>query len=401
MRINAARAWFVDRWERSVPDQKFYFDLVDALYSTPKSIFSATVAALLLIAISWALTGDKFYLSFFVAFLLVGIGRSAAVYRYHDTPHDKNDLAATKRWETCALLGAWSFSGLVGLIGAYTLIVHGGSEVEILVSCGVIGYIAGISSRNASRPLITIGQISFTCIPFTLALLLRADVVHVSLAIFIAVLYLSTIVMCRSVFDTIVSRHEAFKKIETLAQRDSLTGLWNRAAFLQMLEQSLKTARQVSKNIALISIDLDRFKDINDTLGHPAGDSVLCEVSERIRLTASPGDEISRIGGDEFLIMVTGVDNAEVYFRARRLLAEFARPFSVNMTQSRCGASIGYAIAPSDGSMLDTLLRNADLALYEAKKRGRGQIVPYTEALSDQYGQPDCARARPQYRAWQ
>ena len=306
MRINTARAWFADRWERSVPDQKFYFDLVDALYSTPKSIFSATVAAMLLIAISWALTDDRFYLMFFFGFLLVGMGRSAAVYRYHHTPHDKNDLAAIKRWELLALLGAWSFSSLVGLIGAYTLIVHGGTEVEVLISCGVIGYIAGISSRNASRPLITIGQISFTCIPFTFALFLRADVVHISLAIFIAVLYISTIVMCRSVFDTIVSRHEAFKKIETLAQRDSLTGLWNRAAFLQMLENSLKTARGARKNIALISIDLDRFKDINDTLGHPAGDSVLREVSDRIRTTAGTGDEISRIGGDEFLVMVIG-----------------------------------------------------------------------------------------------
>jgi len=385
MRIGAARAWFLDGGNRSVPDRKFYFDLVDALFSTPKSIFSATVAALLLIVISWALTGDVIYLLFVLAFLFVGIGRSTTVYRYHHTPHDKNDLAAIKRWENCALIGAWSFSGLVGLIGAYTLIVQGGTEVEILISCGVIGYIAGISSRNASRPIITIGQISFTCIPFTFALFLRADVVHVSLAIFIAVLYLSTIVMCRSVFDTILSRHEAFKKIETLAQRDSLTGLWNRAAFLQMLEQNLKTARKVQKNLALISIDLDRFKDINDTLGHPAGDSVLREVSERIRLASNPEDEISRIGGDEFLIMIMGADNADVYFRSRRLLAEFSRPFTVNMTKSRCGASIGYAVAPGDGAMLDTLLRNADLALYEAKKRGRGQIVPYTEVLSQQY----------------
>src|SRR6202171_557828 len=99
-----------------------------------------------------------------------------------------------------------------------------------------MGYIAGISSRNASRPLITIGQVSCTCIPFILALIWRADVVHVALAVFIVVLYVSTIFMCRAVFDNIVARHEAFRKVEILAQRDALTDLWNRAAFLQLLE---------------------------------------------------------------------------------------------------------------------------------------------------------------------
>ena len=381
----ALKIGVLDRLDRAVPDQLFYFELVRALYSTPKSIFSATIAALVIIGISGVLTGDTFYANFFLGFIIVGAWRSGLVLAYHRTTHDATDTRLIKRWELGALLGAWGFAALVGLTGAYTLTIHPGTDVEILISCCVMGYIAGISSRNASRPLVTIGQISFTCVPFTLALLWRADIVHVSLAMFIGVLYVSTIVICRTVFDNIVSRHDAFRKIEVLAQRDALTKLWNRAAFLHLLEQHLATIAGTRNSLALIAIDLDRFKDINDTLGHPAGDVVLKEAADRIASAVRPGDEISRIGGDEFLIMLADVDPAEADATARRILAEFSNPFTIKMTHNVCGASIGYAIAPTDGSTLDALLRNADLALYEAKKRGRAQIVAYTPALSHLY----------------
>src|SRR5262249_55107760 len=134
-----------------------------------------------------------------------------------------------------------------------------------------------------------------------------------------------------------------------------------------------------------IAIDLDRFKDINDTLGHPAGDAVLKKAADRIRSVVRPGDEISRIGGDEFLVMLSVDSPGEAEDIARRILARVTQPFTVKMTHSICGASLGYAIAPQDGTTLDALLRNADLALYEAKKRGRGQLVPYTAALSRLY----------------
>jgi diguanylate cyclase (GGDEF)-like protein len=378
----------MDRFDGSVPDRVLHYELVRGLYSatsTTKAMVSATVAALTVIAIAGALSGDVLYGLLFFGFVVTGGARAATVWFYHRTEHDPNDLAAIKRWELGALLGAWAFAGLVGLTGAYSVTFHPGTDVEVLINACVMGYIAGVSSRNASRPLITVGQISFTCVPFAAALLLRADIVHVSLAIFIGILYIGTILVCRSVFENIVSRHQAYRRIETLAQRDALTGLWNRAAFLDLLEGRLAAADKTRNEIGLISIDLDRFKDINDTLGHPVGDAVLKEAADRIRGALRPGDEVSRIGGDEFLIMLAGARKPEAEAVARRILTSFSDPFAVQMTHSVCGASIGCATAPRDGATLDALLRNADLALYEAKKSGRGQIVSYTVALSLQY----------------
>src|SRR6266478_6716190 len=194
MRIHSAKTAFIDWLDLSVPDQKFHYELVRALYSTPKSIFIAIVVAATIMAIAAGLSGDRIYVMFASAFLIAGAARAATIALYQRARHDPNDAVSIKRWELRALLGAWTFAGLVGSVGAYTVVAHPGSELEILISCCVMGYIAGISSRNASRPVISIGQITFTCVPFTIALLARADIVHLLLAGFIAVLYLSTIV---------------------------------------------------------------------------------------------------------------------------------------------------------------------------------------------------------------
>jgi diguanylate cyclase (GGDEF)-like protein len=385
MSARSVKAGFSDLLGCSIPDRAFHFDLVRALYSTPKSIFSAAIAALAVVAVTGALSGDRSYGLLFLGFLIVGAGRSALVVLYGRARHDPEDIGSVRGWELGALIGAWSFAGLVGITGSYTLLAHPGTESEILINCCVMGYIAGISSRNASRPLITIGQISFTCIPFLLALLLRMDLVHTALAAFIAVLYVSTVFICRTVYDNIVARHDAFAKVETLAKQDALTQLWNRAAFLQLLQQQLDSDNGAGGVLALVAIDLDRFKDINDTLGHLAGDGVLREASGRIRTAVRSGDHIARIGGDEFLVMLRRASPEEVEEVALDILARFARPFVIDFTSNDCGASIGYAISPGNGATLESLMRYADLALYEAKKRGRGQVVPYSPALSQIY----------------
>lgn len=374
-----------NRIQAKILDQTIYSELVGALYSTPKSILAATLAAIGVSIIAYTLSGDGFYIFVAIAFAVIGIWRSGASYLYFQHGEKVKTRASVKRWEFVALIGAWSFSALVGVTGAYTTVGHPGQDVEYLITGCVMGYIAGISSRNASRPIITIGQISLTCVPFSIALLLHFDLVHVTLALFIATLYMSTILISRMVFENIVARHYAYKQVERVAQQDALTGLWSRDYFLKILNDKISQESRSNNNVVLITIDLDRFKDINDTLGHPAGDSILFEAAQRIKASISVPSEVSRVGGDEFLVLLTDVDVAGADVIAGEVLDSLSRPFKINMSNINCGASIGYAIAPRDGYSVDLLLRHADLALYEAKRLGRGQVVPYGPALSREY----------------
>ena len=374
-----------NRVQAKILDQTIYSELVGALYSTPKSILAAALAAIGVTVIAHTLSGDSFYIFIATAFAFIGIWRSGASYLYFQRSEKPRTRASVKRWEFVALIGAWAFSALVGVTGAYTTVAHPGQDVEYLITGCVMGYIAGISSRNASRPIITIGQISLTCVPFCVALLLHFDLVHVTLALFIATLYMSTILISRTVFENIVARHYAYKQVERVAQQDALTGVWSRDYFLKLLSDKISHEVSNDNDVVLITIDLDRFKDINDTLGHPAGDSILFEAAQRIKAAISVPNEVSRVGGDEFLVILTKVDAAGADAIANQILEKLSRPFKINMSNISCGASIGFAIAPRDGYSVDLLLRHADLALYEAKRLGRGRVVAYSAALSREY----------------
>jgi diguanylate cyclase (GGDEF)-like protein len=173
-------------------------------------------------------------------------------------------------------------------------------------------------------------------------------------------------------FDDITERRAAEASAAETARLDPLTGLPNRLLLRERLDEALARLRRNAEGCAVLLIDLDRFKPVNDTLGHPVGDSLLIKVAERLRTTIRPTDTVARIGGDEFVILQTGIkDSSNVLALARRLVDLIGRTYMVDGHLLTIGASVGVALAPSDGAEADQLLKNADLALYRSKVDGR------------------------------
>ena len=193
----------------------------------------------------------------------------------------------------------------------------------------------------------------------------------------------------------ITERKQAERAIHQLAYYDSLTGLANRVLFKDRLSNALSYAERHHQHLATLFIDLDRFKIINDTLGHTVGDLLLTHVAERLSDSVRQSDSVSRhadhepmhalarLGGDEFTILLTALPQPEDAGRvARRILDSLAHPFSIEGHEIFISASIGISIFPSDGSTVEALLKNADTAMYHAKEQGRNNCQFYSSGLN-------------------
>jgi diguanylate cyclase (GGDEF)-like protein len=169
-------------------------------------------------------------------------------------------------------------------------------------------------------------------------------------------------------YEDVTERRQAEAKIIHMARHDALTNLPNRILFQDKMEKALGRGDR----IAAMFLDLDRFKSVNDSLGHSVGDALLCAVTERLQRVVSGSDTVARLGGDEFAIVQRHATPAGASELADKIIAELVEPFDVQGHQLIVGTSIGIAMAPADGSAPDQLLRNADMALYRAKSDGRG-----------------------------
>jgi diguanylate cyclase (GGDEF)-like protein len=169
----------------------------------------------------------------------------------------------------------------------------------------------------------------------------------------------------------ITEQRRAEIRIEHMAHHDALTDLANRVLLNERLELALTRIRR-DEMVAIHHLDLDQFKAVNDTLGHPGGDKLLKMVADRLRLLVRESDTVARMGGDEFAIVQVAADPTDATTLAQRIISAMGEPFDIDGHQAVIGASIGIAVGPGDGLSPDELLRNADLALYRAKDDGRG-----------------------------
>jgi diguanylate cyclase (GGDEF)-like protein/PAS domain S-box-containing protein len=193
------------------------------------------------------------------------------------------------------------------------------------------------------------------------------------------------IVFLEGTVEDITDRKLAEERVQFLAYYDALTGLPNRMLLHDRLGRALANARRNREKVALLFLDLDRFKDINDSLGHSVGDLLLQEVSERLKKWARAQDTVARIGGDEFLIALTTIRNApDAAVAAERIMDAMTSEFMIQGRSFAVSCSIGISIYPENGADSETLIKNADAAMYSAKESGRNAFRFFTENMNSQ-----------------
>lgn len=178
-------------------------------------------------------------------------------------------------------------------------------------------------------------------------------------------------------------RNEMMRKLDEIAHTDALTGLFNRRHLMIQASALLALTERKSRSAAMLFLDLDGFKAVNDTYGHDVGDELLRIVSQRLKISIRSSDLLARLGGDEFVVFLPEVEamqDAEAV--ARKIIASLSEPYPIDDIEARVTASVGIAMAPADGVDVETLLQHADIALYDAKSSGKNTYVMYQNAAS-------------------
>ena len=357
--------------------------LVESLYQQPSSLVAGAIGGALT-CLPVAIHGHSLTLTI-IALLEVLVGAARIVLAYI---LPRSAVRETGKLELLFEVGAFSYAALAGLTAALSVAYGVDEATRTPAVVYTMCYGAVIASRNAGRPAIALTQLVLTQIPAALACLFAPGMANKLLGIAALFLFTAMISVSRSIFrmlrDSITSAETSSRlaeKMQHLARTDVVTGLLNRAGLNHALVERVM-ALEPEQELALFWLDLDRFKEINDTLGHQFGDRLLAEVGTRLRAVAPEGACIARFGGDEFIVAVETQGRAEVERLAVAMLDAIMRPVRLDDDRLEIGTSIGIALLPEDGADLDSVMQSADLALYQAKVNGRHQICFFEPSMT-------------------
>lgn len=294
--------------------------------------------------------------------------------------------ASTMHMEVVYEIGAFTYSLLLGIIAAITIWYE--IDAQVVMVTNALCYGVAVSSRNAGRPTIAIGQMALVALPIITASIAVGSLISLTLVGTTVFLLPAMTLISFNIFNILRSSIAAAEtnadlaeKMQTLARTDVVTGIANRAGLNHSIVEALMEVNENSR-LALIWIDLDRFKEVNDLLGHPVGDRVLVEISRRL-LDACPKEAIvSRFGGDEFIIFTPIANRKEAERICSEIHTEIMRTIRADGHRLEVRASLGVATLPEDGTDADTLMQRADLALYHAKMGGRAQTCFFTQSMT-------------------
>ena len=356
-------------------------ELVALMFTAPLPVATIGVAVFgtgLLIA---SIEQSRAVLVMAVASAVITFWRLSIIRRYRRRPLGTAGCEPAATWERRYAAGSFCFALVLGLLDAQALML-GGLNVPMLVSALIFGYGSGLVTRISVRPAICGASLLLAAVPtvagYGLAPTsggLAARTAHVAEMVLItgfAVIGLETIAQS---YQKTLSQLLIKQDLKAMVVRDALTSLPNRLLLRSRFEETAAENLRTGRMLAVHCLDLDRFKAVNDTFGHPTGDALLQAVGKRLVRALKAADTAARIGGDEFVILqccVQKVEDAELL--ARRITGVISAPYDIEGRQITIGVSVGIALAPPGSADLEQLLSRADAALYLTKGEKRGGV---------------------------
>ncbi|MEO0906535.1 MAG: EAL domain-containing protein [Pseudomonadota bacterium] len=358
--------------------------LVRSLYAQPSSLALGAACGIAASVVSAWISGiPELYIASIVL-TIIAIARLTAALGLSA----ESEGNSTATLEFVYEIGAFSYALAIGSTAAMTILIGTHTEIEVLMVANALGYGIGVCTRNAGRLNIAIGQLGLSCIPIALASFWTGQIGYIALGVTIFLLIPAMVSICFNIFtvlrDSIAAAEtsaQMAEKMKIAARTDAVTQLANRAGLNHAMAKTMAEITEDS-HLALIWIDLDRFKEVNDLLGHPVGDRVLCEVAKRLNDVTPDDTTVARFGGDEFVICCPINDRGDAERLASEIHAEIMRPFRIDGERLEVRASLGVALLPENGSDADTLMQRADLALYHAKVGGRAQTCFFDTSMT-------------------
>ncbi|HLL31287.1 MAG TPA: EAL domain-containing protein [Allosphingosinicella sp.] len=378
--------------DRSVADE-VRRSLVETLFASATSLGAGAVAGAACSTAIALSSGDPWLTAMAIAIALTGALRLAHAVFFHRVR--EQDSLGSARSETIYELGAWTYAALLGAMALLTLTRSDNSLYHLLAAVLTTGYAAGICGRNAGRPIIAIGQLALASAPMSIGLFLSTDPLRwvlggVNCAFIIGMtdITLQTYSAILKAMSATLEQRSLTERFERLARFDAMTGLENRGAFQERLQSELEAVQSGENGeLAVLWVDLDRFKEINDSLGHPTGDGVLCTVARQLSSIVEGRGSVARFGGDEFVLLARGTKPYFAEELAREVMRGLTVPMTIEGASIQVTGSIGAAVAPGHGTEADVLLQHADMALYHAKANGRNDFCLFEAKMQDEFQQ--------------
>ncbi|MFU7529658.1 putative bifunctional diguanylate cyclase/phosphodiesterase [Qipengyuania sp. ASV99] len=364
-------------------DQQVRETLVGLLYSNPLSLLIGAVCGGGLCIAAALTTGDSLLIAAAWTVGVIALIRIAILVAVKQF-----GMANSVASEIVFEIGAFAYAASLSVMAVLAITHDILPAAKMLLVVVAVSYATAIAARNAGRPTIALGQLLLVLVPLSIAMLLSDSTLIQILGVATLLHIPSTISITFNVFrslrDSIVSAHSNAKfadKMQVLARTDVVTGLANRAGLNHAMVETMMAIEDDSRK-ALIWVDLDRFKEVNDLLGHPVGDRVLSEVAKRLSEVSPESATVARFGGDEFIVFCAVEDRKEAEKLSSEIHAEIMRPFRIDGERLEVRASLGVALLPDNGTDADSLMKAADLALYHAKVGGRSQTCFYDSSMS-------------------